>query len=62
MPGEKSALFFPKSKGGTDHISNLQLLRGTCNTLKGTRTQEYLLVCLADKGFIRRNPHPYPET
>ena len=33
----------PKSKGGQDVDSNLQLLCGFCNSTKGDRTQEYLL-------------------
>ena len=33
----------PKSKGGTDHLGNLQLLCGHCNKIKGDRPQEYLL-------------------
>lgn len=33
----------PRSKGGTDHIENLQLLCGNCNSVKGNRPQEYLL-------------------
>lgn len=44
----------PRAKGGTDHISNLQLLCGACNSMKGTRPQEELLVMLTDKGWIRR--------
>ena len=37
----------PKSKGGTDHLENLQLLCGQCNSAKGTRKQEYLLAKLS---------------
>ncbi len=44
----------PRSRGGTDHISNLQLLCGACNSVKGDRPHEYLLACLTDKGFIKR--------
>lgn len=32
----------PRSKGGTDHIENLQLLCGACNRIKGNRGMEYL--------------------
>ena len=32
-----------KSAGGTDHISNLQLLCSHCNRVKGNRGQEYLI-------------------
>ncbi|MCY3833277.1 MAG: DNA methyltransferase [Chloroflexi bacterium] len=32
----------PRSKGGTDHIENLQLLCGSCNRIKGNRGMEYL--------------------
>jgi len=32
----------PQSKGGTDHIENLQLLCGHCNSVKGNRAMEYL--------------------
>ena len=31
-----------RSKGGTGHLDNLQLLCGHCNSLKGNRPMEYL--------------------
>ena len=34
------------SKGGTDHLENLQLLCGSCNRIKGDRGMEYLRVKL----------------
>ena len=37
----------PTSKGGTDHIDNLQLLCGYCNSVKGNRGMEYLASKLA---------------
>ena len=40
----------PQARGGTDHISNLQLLCGTCNVLKGTKSHAELLVLLTDNG------------
>lgn len=36
-----------QSKGGTDHIENLHLLCGHCNSVKGDRGREYLLAKLA---------------
>ena len=36
-----------REKGGTDHLSNLQLLCGHCNSVKGNRGQAYLLAKLA---------------
>lgn len=42
----------PQSRGGTDHIDNLQLLCGACNSLKGVRPQEYLVARLQEAGII----------
>ena len=36
----------PKSKGGTDHLSNLQLLCGHCNKVKADKPQEHLIAQL----------------
>ena len=33
----------PQSKGGTDHLDNLQLLCNACNSVKGSKTQEHLI-------------------
>ena len=38
----------PQSRGGNDHIESLQLLCGTCNSLKGNRPVEYLVAGLAE--------------
>ncbi len=40
----------PQSRGGTDHVANLQLLCGACNSLKGDRPMEYLVARLAEIG------------
>ena len=37
-----------RSVGGTDHIGNLQLLCGNCNSIKGNRGMEYLMARLQD--------------
>ncbi len=43
----------PSSQGGTDHRSNLQLLCGACNSLKGDRPQAYLLSVLRERGVLQ---------
>ena len=40
-----------KSKGGTDHLDNLQLLCGACNSMKGVKTQEEFLALLKREGI-----------
>ncbi len=42
----------PRSRGGTHHIENLQLLCGHCNRVKGDRPQEYLMAQLAGRERI----------
>ena len=41
----------PEHRGGTDHIENLQLLCGHCNSVKGDRPQEYLVARLRELGI-----------
>ena len=41
----------PKSKGGTDHIDNLQLLCGACNSKKRDRPMEELIAELRIEGI-----------
>ena len=41
----------PQSKGGTDHMTNLQLLCGACNSMKGTRSQEEFVAVLVREGL-----------
>ncbi len=42
----------PESRGGTDHIENLQLLCGSCNSIKGARPMAYLLDQLRIRGIL----------
>ena len=42
----------PKSRGGTDHIDNLQLLCSSCNRIKGDRPMEYLVAQLASRNAV----------
>ena len=42
----------PVSKGGTDHLDNLQLLCGHCNKVKGDRPQEYLMAQLKKDALV----------
>ena len=41
----------PRSKGGTDHSDNLQLLCGACNSMKGAKSQEEFLAALTREGM-----------
>ena len=41
----------PESRGGTDHVENLQLLCGHCNSVKGDRPQECLVARLRELGI-----------
>ena len=47
----------PKKKGGSDHLANLQLLCGACNSKKGTGSQEELVAWLVREG-VRREGAP----
>ena len=39
----------PRSKGGTDHVENLQLLCAACNSIKGDRDMAYLMARLKER-------------
>ena len=42
----------PQVEGGSHHVDNLQLLCGACNSTKGKRSQEYLIVKLKENKII----------
>ena len=44
----------PRSRGGTDHLENLQLLCGHCNRTKGDRPQEFLVNELSKMRSVRK--------
>ena len=41
----------PRSRGGSDHLDNLQLLCGACNSTKGARSQEAFIAKLKADGL-----------
>ena len=41
----------PQAKGGSDHLDNLQLLCGACNSMKGSGSQEALVAKLKQEGI-----------
>ena len=42
----------PQRHGGSDHIDNLQLLCGACNSVKGDRPHAALLATLKERGIL----------
>ena len=42
----------PRSRGGADHLENLQLLCAHCNRTKGDREQTYLIARLREVGIL----------
>ena len=42
----------PKARGGSDHITNYQLLCGSCNAIKGKHDMPYLLARLKERGIL----------
>ena len=45
----------PKSKGGSNHITNIRLICGSCNSVKGDRDDEYLVIRVAEREDERRH-------
>ena len=50
----------PQSQGGSDHLDNLQLLCGACNSVKGDRPHAALLATLKRQGdlVVTKGPNP----
>ena len=46
--------YVPLKKGGSDHISNLQMLCAYCNSVKGDRDHAYLIARLIELNRIKR--------
>lgn len=44
---------YPRSKGGSDHISNLQLIHTGCNSIKGQGTNEEAMKKIREKCLMR---------
>ena len=42
----------PQSQGGSDHVDNLQLLCGACNSVKGDRDHATLIAVLRERGIL----------
>ncbi len=49
----------PRTRGGTNHFTNLQLLCAACNSMKGTRSQEEFVAVLVKEG-LRQPGSPLP--
>ncbi|MDE2702340.1 MAG: DNA methyltransferase [Chloroflexota bacterium] len=53
----------PRTRGGSDHVENLQLLCPHCNRIKGDRSQAYLVSRLMELGVLqggRASIHAHP--
>ena len=48
----------PFDLGGSDDLSNFQLLCGACNSLKGKRSQEWFAFELKRQGLMRKGARP----
>lgn len=46
----------PRKKGGTHELNNLQLLCTSCNSVKGKRSQSYLMRRLQRRNWRNRRP------